>query len=203
MNWIFEHMQLVVLVGGAIAYWLNQRRKAKEEAEAMRELEGQQTQSAHTQLPANDEAERVRRIQEEIRRKILERVGGAMPKPQPPPMPERRFEKEIVPAPAEVSTRTTAKTDAYEQASSADQTLSLDQAILERQQQLAEQLRELDVQRRHVVSKAEAFAEKTAAVMAASDTAVRGSLLADLRNPTAARRAIVMREVLGAPVGLR
>jgi len=203
MNWIFEHMQLVILVGGAIAYWLNQRRKAKEEAEAMRELENQQAQLAQPQLAVNDEAERVRRIQEEIRRKILERAGGGLPRSQPPPIPERRFENEIESEPAEVSARTPARTDAYEQASSADQTVSLDQEILERQQQLAEQLRELDIQRRHVVSKSEAFAEKTAAVMAASDTAVRGSLLADLRNPVLARRAIVMREVLGTPVGLR
>jgi len=204
MNWIFEHMQLVVLVGGAIAYWLNQRRKAKEEAEAMRELESQQaSRPAPAQMSVNDEAERVRRIQEEIRRKILERAGGAVPKPQPPPMPAVRVEKEIAREQAPVQARTPAKSDAYVQASSTDQTMSLDQAILERQQQLAEQLRELDIQRRHTVGKAEAFAEKTAAVMAASDTAVRGSVLADLRNPVSVRRAIVLREVLSTPVGLR
>jgi hypothetical protein len=201
MNWVFEHFQLVILVGGAIAYWLNQRRKAKEEAEAMRELEAQQAQSPRTQVPVNDEAERVRRIQEEIRRKILERAGGALPKPQPPPMVARRTQETVVPKPAPV--QAPAKPDAYTQASSADQTVSLDQAILERQQQLSAQLRELDEKRRHVVGKAEAFAEKTAAVMAASGTAVRGSLLADLRNPISVRRAIVLREVLGTPVGLR
>jgi len=33
MDWVFEHFQLIVVVGGVIAYWLNQRRKAKEEEE--------------------------------------------------------------------------------------------------------------------------------------------------------------------------
>ncbi|MFT3868528.1 MAG: hypothetical protein QM715_08520 [Nibricoccus sp.] len=203
MNWIFEHMQLVVLVGGAIAYWLNQRRKAKEEAEAMRELEAQQARPVQMQRPVDDEAERVRRIQEEIRRKILERAGGAVPKPQPPPMPEPRYREEVLPGPAPVQTRMPAEPDAYAQAAAEEQAAALDQAVLERQQRLSAQLRELDEKRRHTVGKAEAFAEKTAAAMASSDTAARGSLLADLRNPASVRRAIVLREVLGPPVALR
>jgi len=202
MNWILEHIQLVILAGGAVAYWLNQRRKAKEEAEAEQRgmMDPPPTQ---THAPVDAEAERVRRIQEEIRRKILERAGGGVPKLQPPPMPVREIEREVVPEPPPVLARTPSKPDAYVQASSTDQTMTLDQAVLERQQQLAEKLRELDAQRRHVVSKTEAFAEKTTAEMAASDTAIRGSLLADLRNPALARRAIVLREVLGTPVGLR
>jgi hypothetical protein len=204
MNWILEHIQLVILVGGAVAYWLNQRRKAKEEAEAEAEQRGMVTPPpTQAHAPVDAEAERVRRIQEEIRRKILERAGGGVPKPQPPPMLAREIQREVVPEPSPALARTPSGPDAYVQASSTDQTMTLDQAVLERQQQLAEQLRELDAQRRHVVSKAEAFAEKTAAVMAASDTAIRGSLLADLRNPALARRAIVLREVLGTPVGLR
>lgn len=203
MNWIFEHMQLVVLVGGAIAYWLNQRRKAKEEAEAMRELEAQQGRPAEMQMQVDDDAERVRRIQEEIRRKILERAGGAVPKPQPPPIPEQRYQEEMMSRPTPAQTRAPAKADAYAQAAVEEQTASFDQGILERQQQLSAQLRELDEKRRHTLGKAEAFAEKTAAAMASSDTAAHGSLLADLRNPTSVRRAIVLREVLGPPVALR
>ena len=34
-------------------------------------------------------------------------------------------------------------------------------------------------------------------------TGSRGDLLADLRDPTSLRRAFVLREVLGTPVGLR
>jgi hypothetical protein len=75
--------------------------------------------------------------------------------------------------------------------------------MLERQQQLAAKLRELKEQRREHDCPSEVFAEKTALAMSASGTAVRGSLLADLRDPTSVRRAIVLREVLGTPVGLR
>ena len=30
MRWLFENPQLLIIIGGAIAYWLNERRKAKE-----------------------------------------------------------------------------------------------------------------------------------------------------------------------------
>lgn len=204
MNWILEHIQLIIVVAGGIAYWLNQRRKAQqEEAEEQRRLAESPRSQMHTPPAADDEAERIRRIQEEIRRKILERLGGGAPSPQPPELPVEEVEEGPAPEPIPAMARTAPKPDAYAQASSADQTISLDQDILERQRQLSDQLRALEVQRSQVVGKAEAFAEKTAAAMAASGTAIRGSLLADLRNPEAARRAIVLREVLGAPVGLR
>lgn len=204
MNWVLEHLQLIILVAGAIAYWLNQRRKAQqEEAEEQRRQAEPPRSEMHTPAAADDEAERVRRIQEEIRRKILERLGGGEPRPQPPELPVEEIEERPAPEPVPAMARTVSKPDAYAQASSADQTISLDQDILERQRQLSDQLRALEIQRSQVVGKAEAFAEKTAAAMAASGTAVRGSLLADLRNPETARRAIVLREILGTPAGLR
>ena len=191
MDWVFEHFQLIVVVGGVIAYWLNQRRKAKEEEEAARTVAPSQPNA-----PVNDEAERVRRIQEEIRRKILERVGGATaPVPTPPPLKA---------APQPILRREQTAVEAYaESQAEAELLVAADQAMLERQQQLAAKLRELKEQRREHDRPSEVFAEKTALAMSASGTAVRGSLLADLREPTAVRRAIVLREVLGTPVGLR
>jgi type IV secretory pathway VirB10-like protein len=191
MDWILGHFQLIVAVGAAIAYWLSQRRKAKEEQEAARTVA-----PAQPNVPVNDEAERIRRIQEEIRRKILERVGGGTrPVPAPPPLKA---------APQPNPRREQTKTEAYSDSQAeAERLVVADQAMLERQQQLAAKLRELKEQRREHDRPSEVFAEKTALAMAASGTAVRGSLLADLREPTAVRRAIVLREVLGTPVGLR
>lgn len=203
MSWVFEHLQLVIFVGAAIAYWLNQRRKAKEEAEVDQQAQLNPQAAPQVQATVDAEAERVRRIQEEIRRKILERAGGMVPKQQPPPITAARLEKRVEPVTVSVQTRAPEKADAYAQASAEDQTAAFDQAILERQQKLAEQLRELDERRRSVAGNTEVFAEKTTAAMTASGTAVRGDLQADLRTPTAARRAMVMREVLGPPVGLR
>jgi anion-transporting ArsA/GET3 family ATPase len=191
MDWVFAHFQLIVAVGAAIAYWLNQRRKAKEEEAAARNIAPAKPNAA-----VNDEAERIRRTQEEIRRKILERVGSVTrPVPTPPPLKA---------APQPTPKREQTKVEIYVESQAEEERLvAVDQAMLERQQQLAAKLRELKEQRREHDRPSEVFAEKTALAMAASGTAVRGSLLADLRDPTAVRRAIVLREVLGAPVGLR
>jgi len=188
MDWILDNIRLIVVVGGAIAYWLNQRRKAKEEEEASRTIV-----PAQPKVQVGDDAERTRRIQEEIRRKILERAGGAQrPAATPPPLKE-------TPPPLR---QALPQADVYAE-SAAEALVAADQAMLLRQQQLAEKLRELQQQRREHDRPAEAFAEKTALAMSASGTSVLGSPLADLRNPTAVRRAIILREVLGTPVGLR
>lgn len=193
MDWFFEHFKLFVLVGGAVAYWLNQRRKAKEEQEAART----HTSAPPAQTQMSDEAARVRRIQEEIRRKIQERTAGmgGVQKRQSPVAP-------IQQTPPPLAPKEDAKPDAYAQPTE-EQSIASDQAVLERQQQLAAKLKELEEKRRQNMGKAQVFAEKTAEGMAASDVAVGGSPLADLRNPTSVRRAIILREVLSPPVGLR
>ena len=193
MDWALEHLRLIILIGGAIAYWMNQRRKAKEEAELAKSLSAPQPQA---QVQVNDDAERTRRIQEEIRRKILERAGGSVqPRTTPVPAtpPPLRVEREK-PQPV---------MDVYKESSREEAAVAADMAMLERQQMLAAKLRELQAQRREHDRPSEVFAEKTALAMSASGTAVRGSVLADLRNPTSVRRAIILREVLGTPVGLR
>jgi len=74
-------------------------------------------------------------------------------------------------------------------------------ASLERQQQLAIKLQELADQR--------ALAERRASAIAVSAAAVAQRALAgdelrrDLRDPRSLRRAMILREVLGTPVGLR
>jgi len=188
MDWVLDNIRLIVIVGGAIAYWLNQRRKAKEEQEIKEVLA--------TPLPKtqeNDDVERTRRIQEEIRKKILERAGGMQrAQPTPPSLKQTPPPKPVVQP----------KADVYSE-SAAEALVMADQAMLERQQQLAAKLRDLQQQRREHDHPAEAFAAKTALAMSASGTSVLGSPLADLRNPALVRRAIILREVLGTPVGLR
>jgi len=152
---------------------------------------GEQTRTPAPPTPADydpEVAQRTRRIQEEIRRKIAERRGTILaPEPilvetrmEPPVISsEERFEREYVPT---------------------------DLAMLERQQQLAEQMRALE----HVrATKQRRATEVTAALKTESESergllvGSRGSLLADLGDPASLRRALVLREVLGAPVGLR
>lgn len=203
MEWIFDHLQIVIAVAAAIAYWLNQRRQAQM---------GEGEEDGRTESPLRDfnadpeEAERTRRIQEEIRRKIAERAGGgpiqvpppateppplfrtetSAPRPVASPLPQREFGRQVESTPM-------TQPPPF-QATAA--------AILERQRQLEEQMRQLEVDRKAARRKAAAVAAQAATVVPTATTE-RGGLLADLRGADNLRRAIVLREVLGPPVGLR
>ena len=79
-------------------------------------------------------------------------------------------------------------------------------AGLERQQQLAEQMRMLEEKRTLVQRRAVEIAagqKRDAESETGVRASARGELLADLRETSSLRRAFVLREVLGAPVALR
>ena len=87
-----------------------------------------------------------------------------------------------------------------------------DEAALDRQRALSEQLRQLEERRREALQTASTASRGASAVMGleslrgASPVAPRvgaGSLPDEFRDPRALRTAMVWREVLGAPVGLR
>jgi len=195
MDWII----IAAIVG--VGYWLNARRKESERKAANRSgggtpgtlpgggramREGQQ---------AMDQAEATRRIQEEIRRKIAERAGNAggartvQSLPTPPPMPARRRESEVA---REVRREETERDAA---------------AVLERQRALMDQLAALKARKaaEGVETKAVWNLDNSAATPARTTARVGEdvSLLAELKNARSLRKAIVLREVLGTPVGLR
>lgn len=132
-------------------------------------------------------AERTRRIQEEIRRKIAERRGTtvASQAPQAEPMAEPPAVYEEPPV-EPAYTATTA-------------------AVLERQQKLADQMRALELARATEQRRAAAVSavNRLETNRAAAAVATRDGLLADLRDPQSLRQAFLLREVLGPPVGLR
>lgn len=199
-------LQIIVALSAAIAAYLNNRKKEKNGEPADYDGDG---------LPDNrppagplqggqdpEEAERTRRIQEEIRRKIAERrAGGGQPVPPPlaaprpvaSPLPEvltRRFETPP-PLPGRARALQAAR----------------DAEVLERQRTLEDQMRALEAKREHAKRRAaesEAMSGDTFSGAASSVArAGGGSLLADLHHPESLRRAFVLREVLGTPVGLR
>ena len=79
MDWLIDHIQLVIAVGAAFAYWLNARKQQQPDEDdepGVRQFQDESQEAA-------EEAERARRIREEIRRKITERAGsGAMSPPR-------------------------------------------------------------------------------------------------------------------------
>jgi len=133
-------------------------------------------------------AERTRRIQEEIRRKIAERRGQTVTPEAAPVGP--RMEPPVIYVEERVESAVMPTTN----------------AVLERQQQLADQMRALELaratQQRHAAQLSAELKSESASSAGLLKEA-RAALQADLRDPTGLRRAFVLREVLGPPVGLR
>lgn len=209
LKWILDHLGIVIFVVifvSQIARALLQARKARTEHERRRD--------------PSEEERRTRELQEQIRRQIAARRGQHPPShEQPPPLPERappppvprpqttqlpelfggplgrmleELQKKVQPPPAPAAP---APAMAHRHA-----------AEIERQQQLAEELR-LAQETRHLAQRRAAHAAEDQQRLAQSEpslrSAARDRLLGDLRDPNSIRRAFVLREVLGPPVGLR
>jgi len=208
LQWILEHPAVIVVVlafVGQMVRGLLEARKAKTEHEAGGgDADGER---------------RTREVQEQIRRQIAERRGqspGAPPapvlEPERPAPPRARPETTQMPEPLggplgrmleDFQRRTQPLPSAPPPVLAEQRNIG---AELERQQQLADQLRSLAESRvlaQRRAANTSAAEQATAEAEPAQRTAARGRLLGDLRDPQALKRAFVMREVLGPPVGLR
>lgn len=225
MHWILEHLQIVVMLAAAFAYWLKQ---TNDKARAER------NESAPPPLmdsSATDEAgERTRRIQEEIRRKIVERrAGTALPAP-PSATPSERpvASSTLAPRPtarpvggtwrermeakmAEALTRVEAAAKAAAEREQEQRRARGQPARPTEAEIAAREAGKLAAERRTAI---EAPAEREqprragAAALPAilqepAAVTVARSVRDDLRDPGNVRRAWLLREVLGTPVGLR
>jgi hypothetical protein len=127
--------------------------------------------------PAGGDDERTRRVREEVARKIAERRAGLRPSA---PAPEEEdlpaFPPDLVPA----------RTD------------DIDAAVA-RQRALGEQIRALEA-----ASAASAVSARPAAAAASAPPVPTAAdhRFPELADPRSARRAVVLREILGAPRGL-
>jgi hypothetical protein len=205
MDWILDHLQLIIAIAGAIAYWLNARNKEQAGEPADYDGDGKpdvhappagRSMREHADTMEADEA--TRRIQEEIRRKIAERQGGGGYQPPPP----------YVPSPSDVLTPAELQARERRQAAEARREEAEQEAaeVLKRQRGLEAQLAELKARREAEQREAktvwmpEAKPGRAAATAEARDDL---GLLGELRDARSLRKAIVLREVLGTPVGLR
>ncbi len=209
MDWILDNLQLVIFIAGAIAYWLNQTRKGWAESG---EEDVRETRQPHSPIPPRgeaDNAEQVRRIQEEIRRKIAERRAAAEGRVAPPPMPvpsaeEDPWAPEPVYAPAEPPPppMPVRPPPLYSEEQDAE--------AVARQRRLSEQLAEAERARVEAKRRLEEMWDrpfsKNVHAPAAAAIAAAGPALTPrqiLRDRAALRRAWIMREVLEKPVALR
>ena len=184
MDWVFDHIQLLLVIAGSVAYWLNQRRQVQAGEDAVPPKENT--------FDDPELAERTRRIREEIQRKIEQRGRGYT---EPPPIVQTEPEapppiiREVFVARQPV--RASSRTDAQRQAE-----------ILEQQAALMERLREAELMKSAGLKRKE-FEAATTDHSEEARTATRSTVLDDLRSPDALRRAFILREVLGPPVALR
>jgi hypothetical protein len=188
MDWVSEHLQLIIAIAGAVAWWLNQRHKPE----------------AGTEEPNPDKgfedpelAERTRRIREEIQRKIEQRTRGHPASQQAAPHepmelpPILREELRREPVAPSLSRAAKSHLDAQRTAE-----------ILEQQAALMEQLRQAQEMKAAALRRTQ-FETEVASKEEAAVAAVRSALGDDLRNAASLRRAFILREVLGPPVALR
>jgi len=204
VDWIFDNIFIIAIIGSAIARWLSG-------------LKEDSSDSSSGERPARgavdvEQAERNRRLREEIRRKREQRRGGQTVAPaeavEPakpaydPHLPEQQqippILREMLGIPQEPQTVVVTPTPPP---------VPEVNPVLDRQQRMEQEMAELEIKRRE----ADALARKAGVgqggprrrrAKSTSDLSER-DFLATLRNPQQARRAILLREILGKPVGLR
>ncbi len=213
MDWISAHLlQIIIAVAAAIAAYLNNSQKEKNGEPADFDGDGipdNRPGQFDSQRMDMDEAERTRRVQDEIRRKIAERQAGrtpveppplVAPRPvAPPPLPDLMRKRAEERAAVEQARRKAAAA----QAAQAER----DEEAAEQQRAMQEQLRALEARRAEAKRQAAEVAAVTSMAEAFRNGPERGGkaveVLADLRAPGGARRAWILREVLGTPAGLK
>ena len=191
MDWILDHLWVLLAAAGAIAQMLI---KSKSQGKEDTEAPPQEKNSEEQRL-----ADQTRRIREEIQRKIVQRRRGAASlerQSESVTEPDPEMERDVPPLVQQIFTtprqarEMTSHVEAQHQAE-----------ILERQATLAEQLAQA-VAMKASLQKRTTFETNISESDATNDRS-RGALVGELRDPAALRRAFVLREILGPPVALR
>lgn len=186
MQWVIDHFDTLFVIAVAILAILQKLGRASGG-----------TKGAKPRAEDPEQAERTRRIQAEIRRRIMERRGLApMASPEPAtsaPEPEYAETPPVIAEPSRPAEPPT-REPSYAAPSGWDREM-------ERQQQLVRQLAE--------VSAAGAMGggggDSTMRILAEIPRAPGPDerLRAELRQTAGLRRAVVLREILGPPVSMR
>jgi predicted ATPase len=159
MDWIFDHFQILLIVGLAFASWLKSRNEAKQAEREAREA---------GEMPDM--------------RDIFGPEESWQPEPepyQPPPLPAASYSRPAPPA--------------YEETNALRE--------LERQSALREQLKQIR-ESKAITGNAAATRERNSG-KGKAPASVTASLRETLRNRSELRKAVITREILGAPLGLR
>lgn len=199
LQWALDNLWTLLIIAGVVAQLLQSIRSRKgPDADAPEaDLAPKEYEFEDPEL-----SERTRRIREEIQRKIAERQRGGQSAPNLPdleeealpPLAEPPVRREPMSEPAPAPARFPGYATRLDAQRSAE--------ILEQQAALADRLRQVQDMKASAVRRA-AHEARSVNVSAQARQVARGALLEDLHSPQALRRAFLLREVLGPPVGLR
>jgi hypothetical protein len=210
IQWILEHLGIVVVV---VLFIVQMVRGVLEQAK--------NRQPRPMQRDASEEERRTREVQEQIRRQIAARRAAhqpeappVLPREQEPP-PMARPETTQMPAPfgegplGRMLEELQRKAQQHLPTPPPPSPVVVERrhlAEIERQQRLADELKALE-EARHVAQRRAAHVAADRLAVIESEPAMRGEarkrLLADLSGTESLRRAFLLKEVLGTPVGLR
>jgi hypothetical protein len=207
MNWIFDNMQIVIVVASAFAWWLNKRRE-----DAALDEESPSTPKSNEDYA---EIERRRKIQEDIRRKIAERRSGSSPtNPQPQSSPRQsrpspQSTQPVEPAAPEIPPFLRELMGIPDPEPVARRPEPPAMPVVNRQSEMQAEMRRLEATRQEAEAKAANLRRSMPNSNPGSRRTKSGSggddrrLLTALRDKKSARRAIILREILDKPIALR
>jgi hypothetical protein len=218
MDWIFDNLQILFVIAAAVAYWLNNLRQAREEVINERDDEPEiDVESVFgPDFDFGDHPEAQHRPQSSQAEVFLPPPITSQPAVTPPPLPgqatpvgtaqHRREFPGGTPTPARP-----------QRPASPHQVVTAEAAVqkeLERQQTLEQRLKTLRANRSSRQGGAAATQKSVAAHRASRRSGASAEapattpielvgIRARLKSPQEARRAVVLREILDTPVGMR
>ena len=217
MEWVFDNLENVIVpIIILILYGLGNAAQGKKKKRNKRKLA---RPSAKGRTAEADQ--QAREIREEIKRKIAERSGAPAPPAPPPPMEEptlpgwRPYPEEPLPAdremPAGQAEELPEPIPSYDRPVPAamETEVYLDdfedrlEGIEERLRQFQEQARAEEARIRRPAGPVEISPRLEPVLLAKGRDSLRAQLFRDLAHPLGQRKAILVSEILGKPIGLK
>lgn len=208
MEWVFDNLENVIVpIIILILYGLGNAAQGKKKKKKKRRLARQ------SKGRTDEAARRAREVREEIQRKIAQRGGGPstpppLREPPPPEWPPYQ-EEEPIPAGREIPWQTEelpeqAPSPAAEPVAQPEPPVLVPLDSQVHLEDIEDKLRQARALQARIRQRAEpaATTPSLAPLLLAKDS-LRGQLFRDLAHPLGQRKAILVSEILGKPLGLK
>jgi hypothetical protein len=197
MNWILDHLQLAIALAIGLAAWIKKIRSESQRRDFEREAKAHPNQMLAPPVITDEAAaERTQQIQQEIRRKIEERSRQVEERVEAwrlerTPVPEATFRTPATPPPLITPAPIATARDEQRKVLAAE--------II----RLREERRAASRADHQISNPSPAFTSATTVDAFSQVGSSTPDWRLDLMNPDNVRRAFVLKEILGSPLGLR